>query len=76
MVFLCNNIVFIMSRFESSNKQLVLSIRISDRTEIVKYQEGLMGLLRKIEIGNCDPELKENIKAVYELLSHFQIKSL
>lgn len=45
-------------------------IPIADMDELSKYQRGLLGVLRKVEVGNCDPRLKENLKSVYELLSH------
>jgi hypothetical protein len=45
-------------------------IPIANMGELSKYQRGLLGVLRKVEVGNCDPRLKENLKSVYELLSH------
>jgi hypothetical protein len=33
-----------------------------------EYQKSLLALLGKVEIGDCDPVMKEHIKTVYELL--------
>lgn len=59
-----------MVQFEGKNSQLKIIIPISSMDELTRYQKGIMGLLNKIEVGNCDPVLKENLKSVYELLSH------
>jgi len=53
-------------------KQLKVEFEISTIEELHSYEKGIRGILRKIEIANCDEELKENLKAVYELLSHLQ----
>lgn len=55
---------------EDKNSRFRIVIPISDMEELANYQKGLMGVLRKVEVGNCDPVLKENLKYVYELLSH------
>lgn len=52
----------------NSNKPTIF-IPVAGLEKLLWYQDGISGLLGRIEIGNCDPELKENIKAVYELLS-------
>lgn len=53
---------------ENSGFRIVISIASMD--ELAKYQRGLLGVLGKVEVGNCDPRLKEDLKSVYELLSH------
>lgn len=55
---------------EQKNLGFRIVIPISGMEELAKYQKGLMGVLNKVEVGNCDPTLKENLKYVYELLSH------
>lgn len=55
---------------EHENPGLQIVIPITNMDELTKYQCGLLGILRKVEVGNCDPGLKENLKSVYELLSH------
>jgi hypothetical protein len=57
----------------NNNEELRISIPISGIETLTNYQTGLLGLLRRIEIGNCDPELKEHIKAVYELLTQLRL---
>ena len=61
-----------MIETEKNPNQLILKISLSGHEELHNYQKGIRGLLRRIEITNCDPDLKENIKAVYQLLSHLQ----
>lgn len=58
----------------SGKNQLKVDIPISGIDELHKYQNGLLSILRKIKIDNCDPEFKEHLKTVYELLSHLQPK--
>ncbi|HTJ53221.1 MAG TPA: hypothetical protein VL443_27390 [Cyclobacteriaceae bacterium] len=53
-------------------KQLKVEIEISNIEELHSYQNGIRGILRTIEIASCNQELKENLKAVYQLLSHLQ----
>jgi len=55
---------------EEKKLGLRIVILVSGMEELAKYQKGLMGVLRKIEVDNCDPVLKENLTYVYELLSH------
>lgn len=59
-----------MVEFEETTSTLKIIIPVSSMDEVEKYHKGLLGILRKIEIDNCDPALKENLKSVYELLSH------
>jgi hypothetical protein len=54
-------------------KELKIFISITSIEKLNRYQCGLLGVLSRIEIGNCDPELKENIKAVYELLTQLRL---
>jgi len=55
---------------ERENSGFRIVIPIENMDELAKYQRGLLGVLRKVEVGNCDPRLKENLKSVYELLTH------
>lgn len=49
-------------------------IPISSEDELTNYRRGIMALLRKVEIDDCDSELIENLKSVYDLLSRFQVE--
>jgi hypothetical protein len=55
---------------EEANSGFKIVIPISDLEELANYQNGMLGILRKIEIDNRDPELTENLKYVYKLLMH------
>lgn len=41
--------------------------------DINKFRHGLLSVLAKVKIENCDSEFKEDLKAVYELLSHLNM---
>ncbi|HEY3404714.1 MAG TPA: hypothetical protein VGK59_15095 [Ohtaekwangia sp.] len=58
--------------YNSQKNQLVLTIPDAGFKEMDRYYKSIIQLLSKIEIENCDPEFKENLKAVYELLMHLQ----
>lgn len=62
-----------MMEFDETTSTLKIIIPVSSMDEVEKYHKGLLGVLRKIEIDNCDPTLRENLKSVYELLSHLTI---
>jgi hypothetical protein len=55
---------------EEKNSGFRIVIPISGMEELAKYQQGLVAILNKVEVGNCDPILKENLKYVFELLSY------
>lgn len=55
---------------EVKNSGFRIVIPISDMEELANYQNGLMGVLSKVEVDNCNPQLQENLNYVYELLSH------
>jgi hypothetical protein len=55
---------------EQKKSGFKIVIPISGMEELAKYQKGLMGVLHRIEVENCDLELAENLKYVYELLTH------
>jgi hypothetical protein len=61
-----------MIETEKNPNQLILKISLSGHEELSNYEKAIRGLLRRIEVTNCDPDLKENLKAVYQLLSHLQ----
>lgn len=59
-----------MREFDKKSTRNNVFIPVEDSDKLRWYTDGIRGLLRKIEVGNCDDELKESIKAVYDLLSH------
>lgn len=60
---------FVMANTKIKETKPTIFISIASHENLTRYQDGLRGLLRKIEIEDCDPETKEDVKAVYELLT-------
>lgn len=59
-----------MIRYNSLENQLQIIIANSGLEELYRYQKGLLSILSTIEVESCSPDLREDIKAVYSLLSH------
>jgi hypothetical protein len=59
-----------MIEYNNTNNTCKIVIPVSDVQEILRYQRGVLGLLRKIELDTCGPTLKDDVKAVFELLGH------
>lgn len=47
-------------------------LKVPDKKKLMRYQQGIRGLLQRIQVDSCDSELKENLKAVYELLQNLR----
>jgi hypothetical protein len=62
--------IIIMIEYDSNQNPLKIIIPVSGIDEVYRYQKGVLTILSKIEIDNCKPSFKEDLKAVYELLSH------
>lgn len=63
-----------MTKVKMNDSEMEITIPINGMDKLIQYEQGIRGLLRKVEVGNCDPELLENIKLVYELLSQLKLK--
>jgi hypothetical protein len=50
----------------------LITIPVNGIAKLIEYKQGIRALLRKIEVGNCDPELMQHVKSVYELLSRLE----
>ncbi len=59
---------------DSSKNHLRIEIPLSSPDGLIRYQNALLSILRRIRIDKCETEFKEDLKAVYELLSHLQIE--
>lgn len=59
-----------MVRYNPRENQLKIIIPKAGIEELYRYQKGLLNTLGKIEIENCNADFKEDLKSVYELLSH------
>lgn len=62
-----------MEQAKKSENTLVIIIPNSDIRDLDKFRKGILSVLSKVKIDNCDPEFKDNLKAVYELLSHLKL---
>ena len=59
-------------------QQITLKLSVEKAFE---YQKALLAVLSRIQVGECDPFIKEHVKLVYELLGQlntpqFQIQQL
>ena len=50
----------------SNSAKIVISFENLDEGK--RMRNGLMGILDQIKIRNCKPQMKENLKNVYDLL--------
>ena len=48
--------------------QLKITISVADFEELQKFQRGIINLLSRVEIDDCNPDAKEEIKSLYKLL--------
>lgn len=63
-----------MIKYNKANNPSKIVIPVSGPEEVLRYQQGIAGILATIELRNITPSLKENIKMVYNLLDHMQCK--
>jgi len=59
-----------MISYIQNKNELQVTIPVQGIQELYRYQKGLLGVLAEIQISGCDEKLKENLKSVYQLLSH------
>jgi hypothetical protein len=59
-----------MIEYDSANSPQRIIIPISGTEDVFRYQRGVLGILGKIKMHTCGPALKEDVKAVFELLGH------
>lgn len=57
----------------NSNSRLKIVINLADSDELHRYQRSMINLLSKIDITDCNPEVREDVKSLYRLLSHLMI---
>lgn len=50
------------------DNQLKITITVNDSKELQNFQRGIINLLSKVEIDDCNPKAKEEIKSLYKLL--------
>ncbi|MCG8318774.1 MAG: hypothetical protein MI921_04685 [Cytophagales bacterium] len=62
-----------MIAYNEKENQLKIIIPLSGIQELYDYKNAILRLLKKIEIDDCNPELMNNLKAVYKLLLHLEL---
>ncbi|MBT1700281.1 hypothetical protein KK083_25565 [Fulvivirgaceae bacterium PWU4] len=63
-----------MIKYNKANNPSKIVIPVSSPEEVLRYQQGIAGVLATIELRSITPALKEDIKVVYNLLDHMQCK--
>jgi hypothetical protein len=61
-----------MISYNCRSNRLEIITPNADEEDLLRYREGLLSILQEITIENCDPDFKENLKAVYEILDHLK----
>lgn len=62
-----------MTESNIDRKEKLITIPVIGIEKLVSYERGIRGILGKIEVGKCEPELMEHVKSVYELLEQLQM---
>jgi hypothetical protein len=57
-------------------QHLKISIPISGLDELQQYRKSIIKLLSKIEINDCNEDIKEDVKVMYKLLSHLAVEKM
>lgn len=57
-----------MSKLNQQNSKCI-AIPFSDPEELRQYQRGIINLLSKVEIDDCNAGVRDDIKSLYKLLS-------
>jgi len=60
----------------AENTRLMVVIPISGSKELRQYQQAVINLLSRIEVNDCNSELREDIKSLYKLLAHLRSSSV
>jgi hypothetical protein len=59
-----------MIELSADQNHIRICIPVSDVKDINRYHKSLINVLDRVEIDDCNPEFRENLITVYELLSH------
>ena len=59
--------------YNEKKNLLKIIIPLSGVEELEGYQDGVLEVLRKIDIEDCDPELIRHVMSVYKLLGHIML---
>ncbi|MDN5215036.1 hypothetical protein QQ020_23345 [Fulvivirgaceae bacterium BMA12] len=59
--------------YNEKENLLKITIPLLGIEELRDYQNGVLGVLRQIEIDDCNPELMGHVMSVYKLLGHIMV---
>ncbi|MCG8321289.1 MAG: hypothetical protein MI921_17430 [Cytophagales bacterium] len=62
-----------MTEYNQKENYLKITIPLSGIDELQDYKNGILRVLKEIEIDNISGELKDSLKSVYKLLSHLSL---
>lgn len=62
-----------MAERNTNGREKLITIPVMGIEKLMSYERGIRGILGKIEVGKCEPELMEHVKSVYELLAQLQM---
>jgi hypothetical protein len=59
-----------MIEFNSDKKMIRICIPVTNLRDVNRYHKSIINVLDRIEISDCNPEFRNDLINVYELLSH------
>ena len=48
----------------------IFKFEMTSEDELKNYRDGILAILNKVELNECDEFLMKNLKSVYQLLNH------
>ena len=63
-----------MKKYKQKRAQLKIIIYLSGIQELQDYKNGILGILKEIEINGITEKMQNNLKSVYRLLNHLALK--
>lgn len=62
-----------MKKYKQKRARLKITIYLSRIQELQDYKNGILGILKEIEINDLSEEMQNNLKSVYMLLNHLAL---
>lgn len=62
-----------MKKYKQKRARLKITIYLSGIQELQDYKNGILGILKEIEINGISAEMQDNLKSVYRLLNHLAL---
>lgn len=63
-----------MTTYNSHENCLVITLQGKNLHDLTDYRRSILALLARVEIENCNSEIKTDLKLIYGLLSHLQTR--